>query len=72
MAQFVYDPTCLCGGAGSIPGPVPWVKDPAVLQLWLGHSSGSDSVSGLGTCICGRCSQDRKKENQFLNIIMDG
>ena len=25
---------CLCGGACSIPSPVGWVKDPALLQLW--------------------------------------
>ena len=25
---------CLCGSAGSIPGPTEWVKDPALLQLW--------------------------------------
>ena len=33
MAQWISDQTCLCGGAGSIPGPVQWVKDPTLLQL---------------------------------------
>ena len=34
MAQWVNDPACLCGIAGSIPGPAQWVKDPTLLQLW--------------------------------------
>ena len=34
MAQWVNDLACLCGGMGSIPGPEPWVKDPALPQLW--------------------------------------
>lgn len=25
---------CLCGGVGSVPGLVQWVKDLAFLQLW--------------------------------------
>ena len=35
MAGWANDSASLCGGAGSIPGPVQWVKDPALLQLWL-------------------------------------
>ena len=34
MAQGVNDPDYLCEGAGSLPGLVQWVKDPAWLQLW--------------------------------------
>ena len=34
MAEGVNDPAYLCGGTGSIPGPVQWLKDPAMLQLW--------------------------------------
>ena len=34
MAQWVNDPACLCGVAGSIPRQQQWVKDPALLQLW--------------------------------------
>ena len=33
MVQWVNDLACLCGDAGSIPGPVQWVKDTALLQL---------------------------------------
>ena len=33
MAQWVSNPDCLCGGAGSIPGPEQGFKDPALLQL---------------------------------------
>ena len=32
--QQVSDLACLCGGASSIPSPVQWVKDPALLWLW--------------------------------------
>ena len=32
MALWVSDPALLCGGAGSIPRLVPWVKDSALLQ----------------------------------------
>lgn len=45
MAQWVKDLACLYGGVHSIPGLV-----------CLGHSSGSDSVPGLCTCICCGCS----------------
>ena len=34
MAQQVMDLVCLCSGEGLIPGPVQWVKDPVLLQLW--------------------------------------
>ena len=34
MAQWVSDLACLCGIAGSIPDPVQWIKDPALLQMW--------------------------------------
>ena len=27
VAQWINDPACLCGGAGSIPGLAQWVKD---------------------------------------------
>ena len=33
MAQWVNDVAWLCGIVGSIPGPVQWVKDPALPQL---------------------------------------
>ena len=34
VVQRVNDSGCLCGGAGLIPGPVQWVKNLALLQLW--------------------------------------
>ena len=34
VAQWVNDLACPCGNAGSISGPVQWVKDLALLQLW--------------------------------------
>ena len=48
-AQWVNDPACLSRGMGLIPGPVKWVKDPELLQLWRG----SDSIPGLGTAFFG-------------------
>ena len=35
VVQWVNDPACLCSVASSIPGPVQWVKDLVLLQLWL-------------------------------------
>ena len=32
--QWVNDPACFSGVAGSIPGPVQWVRDPLLRQLW--------------------------------------
>ena len=34
VVQWVNEPTCLCGIAGSIPRPAQWVKDPVLPQLW--------------------------------------
>lgn len=34
MIPLVNDPFCFCGGAGLIPSPVQWLKDPALPQLW--------------------------------------
>ena len=35
MVQWVNDQACLCVDGDLIPGPVQWVKDLALLQLWL-------------------------------------
>lgn len=34
VAQWINDPVCPSGGAGSIPGLEQWVKDVALWQLW--------------------------------------
>jgi len=34
VAQWVNDPDCFFGGAGSIPSPAQWAKDLELLQLW--------------------------------------
>ena len=36
MAQWVKYLTLSLGSTGSIPGPMQWVKDLALPQLWLG------------------------------------
>ena len=36
MAQWVNDLAYLCEGGSLIPGPVQWVKNPALPHLWLG------------------------------------
>ena len=51
MAQWVRIQHCLCGGMGSILGPVQGVKDPVLLQVCCRSSCGSDSIPGLGTSI---------------------
>ena len=33
--QWANDLDCLCGIASLIPNPAQWVKDQALLQLWL-------------------------------------
>ena len=58
------NPCGLCGGEDSIPGPVLWVKDQALLQLWHRSKLCLDSVPGLGTSICCRCSWKRKTKNK--------
>ena len=34
VVQWVNDLASLCGGTGSDPNPVQWIKDPVLLQLW--------------------------------------
>ena len=52
MAQWVNDPACFCGGTSlRILSLVQWAKNPCSCSCGVGHSSGSDSIPGLGTCI---------------------
>ena len=63
VAQWVNDPVCLCGVAGSIPSLVQWVKGfgvDTVVAVGCRYSSDSDSIPGQGTSICCWCSRRRK------------
>ena len=35
VVQWINDLAYFCGDNDSLPGQVQWVKDPALLQLWL-------------------------------------
>ena len=59
VRQWVKDPGCLRGGAGSIPSPVQWVKDPVLPQVWLGF----DPWPRNSICPC--CGQ-KTKQNSLL------
>ena len=50
-----------CWGAGSNPGLSQWVKDPVQPQLCIGHSCGSDPISGPGIPHAMRWPKKRKK-----------
>ena len=57
--------------ASSIPGLAQCVKDPLLLQMWLGPSVAvavSDLTPSLRTSICSRCDQKRKKEREKKEI----
>ena len=63
-------PHCPCGGlghcwgTGSIPSLEQWVNDPALPQLYIGHSCCSDLNPGPGTSICSRCGQKRERKRK--------
>ena len=63
VMQWVNDPSCLCGIAGSIPGLEQWVKDP------VGHRCSLDSSPGVGTSICCGCGQKQGFKNDLLQSM---
>ena len=44
--------------------PERWLKDPALSLCGIGHSCGSDSIPGPGTCLCHGCSYKNKQTNK--------
>lgn len=51
--------------AGSIPGPVQWVKDPVLLQLWLRSQPQLRSDPWPGSSICyGAAEKEKKKKKE--------
>ena len=58
-----------CGDTGLIPGPAQWVKG-----IWccyncsVGHSCGSDSIPGLRTFICCKCSYKIKNKSERIEM----
>ena len=55
-----------------VPGPAPWVKDLALLQLWHSHYSGLDLIPGLGTPYVTGLPKKRKKKlySQFAELLL--
>lgn len=58
VARWIHDLVCLCGVARSIPDPVQWVKDSALLQLqlWCRLQVPLGLIPGAGTSISLGCS----------------
>ena len=42
------------------------IKDLVLPHYGVGHSYGSDSISGSGTSICPECSQKKKKKKVLM------
>ena len=58
MVQQVKDPALSLSQWGSIPCPVQWVKDLALLQL--------DLFPSLGILICRGCGQKEKEKRSLI------
>ena len=67
MVQQVKCLVWSLGSAGLIPGPVQWIKDLALLQLWCRLQLCSDSTPSPGISICrGSGKKKKKKKNQIF------
>ena len=53
---------------GWIPSPAQWVKDPALLQLWLRSQLQLRSDPWPGSSICQGAAKNGKKKKVLLNI----
>ena len=69
MARWVNDLAHLSGGDGSIPGPVQWVKDPKLLQLWCRSHLWLGFTPCLGNFRVPRVCLKKKKKTKFFKNL---
>ena len=69
MVQWVNNPACLYGGTGLIPGPVQWLKDLALLQLWLRFSLWPGNFHLLWVWPKKKKNGEEKEEDVLFSIL---
>ena len=68
MVQQVKCLVWSLGSAGLIPGPVQWIKDLALLQLWCRLQLWSDSTPSPGISICRGSGKKKKKKKRQISV----
>ena len=72
VAWWVNDLVCRWGGTGSILGRAQWVKDRCCYSCGVGHSSGWNSIPGLGTLISRGCDWKGNNKKTIVDAIAVG